>query len=75
MHRKVFNLVLIWKTTAIVWSSIPSIFGKSAQVMLQILQAVIPSIESTLSVDVVALVADNENANNSLFRQLEAWRP
>ena len=32
-HRKTINFVVLWKQTAIFWSSVPSIFGKSAPVL------------------------------------------
>ena len=73
-HRKVFNFVILWKGTAIFWKSVPSIFGKASNIMFELFKAVVANLELTLNVYVIALVADNENANKGLFKLIEQWR-
>ena len=73
-HRKCFNFLLLWKGTAVFWKTVPSIFGKSADVMTDITKRIIGEVEAELKVTVVACVADNENANKGMFGKLAASR-
>ena len=73
-HRKTLNFVMLWKQKAIFLKSVPSIFGKSAQVMLDLTKSVVEKAEKEFNVKVAAVVADNENANRALFTKLKEWR-
>lgn len=74
-HSKMINYLIIHNGRAIFWRSIPSRFGKSAPVMFYLTKKAVLEMERVLKVVVMSLVADNENANKSLFSLLEDWRP
>ena len=59
---------------AVFWRSVPLHFGKYSSIMATLVQKAITEAECLLNVKVVSIVADNENANRGMFKQLEQWR-
>ena len=60
------NFLILWRGTAVFWSTVPAVFGKAAAVTSEITKEVSANIEKELSVIVISIVADNENSPSSL---------
>ena len=61
------NIVVLWKGKAIFWNTLLSKYGKAASVVIQLLKKAVSQIEHLFKVGVDSIVANNENANKTLF--------